>query len=334
MSRLDSDTDETDREKALVERAFASGDVLSAVFDQSETGVYIVDRKRRILYWNSGAERITGYLTQEVMGEFCQNDLMMHCDANGRGMCAALCPMAATMLDGGPRETVMFVRHRRGHRLPVRMRSRAILGPDGHAIGAVEVFEALGAPQRTETSLLETYGCLDPLSNLANRQYGEMRLAHAIEALRVFNIPFGWLAVELDKIDELEHRFGHGVIDTAVKLIASTLDANVGALDLVSYWEPGEYRIECHSCWREGLAELAQKLVMLVRASNLEWWGDSRHVTVSIGGGVSLAGDTRQDLEARASAALALCRERGGNCALVHDGGSDLRGPGEELCLP
>ena len=318
----------------LVERAFEAGNLHRAVFDQLEAGVYIVDRKRRILYWNSGAEQITGYRAHEVIGEFCQNDLMMHCDVNGRGMCGALCPLAATILDGRGREALMFVRHRHGHRLPVRMRSRAILGVDGQAIGAVEVFEALRAPQRIESSLLHEYGCLDKLTNLVNRQYGEMRLAQAIEALRAFNIPFGWLAVELDKIEALEQRFGHGVIDTALKMIAATLDANVGALDLVTYWERGEFRIECHSSWREGPAELAQRLVTLVRTSNLEWWGDPMHVTVSIGGGMSLPGDTRQDLEARASAALAVCRSRGGNRALVQGGQSDLLVLDEGICLP
>jgi PAS domain S-box-containing protein len=36
-----------------------------AVVDSLEAGVYVVDRDRKIVYWNHGAERISGYLRQK-----------------------------------------------------------------------------------------------------------------------------------------------------------------------------------------------------------------------------------------------------------------------------
>ncbi|HEV3330434.1 MAG TPA: PAS domain-containing protein [Bryobacteraceae bacterium] len=33
-----------------------------AILESLSTGVYVVDRERKILFWNDGAERITGYL--------------------------------------------------------------------------------------------------------------------------------------------------------------------------------------------------------------------------------------------------------------------------------
>ena len=41
------------------------------LLDQISDGVYFVDRDRRITYWNSGAERITGYTAAEVLGHSC-----------------------------------------------------------------------------------------------------------------------------------------------------------------------------------------------------------------------------------------------------------------------
>jgi PAS domain S-box-containing protein/diguanylate cyclase (GGDEF)-like protein len=335
MSKLDQDPDHgSDHENAntLVDQALQQGELQRAVFDQLEDGVYMVDRNRRIVYWNSGAEEITGYLAHEVAGQFCHADLMMHCDATGKGLCGAGCPLSAVMQDGRPRESSVFARHRHGHRVPVHLRSRAIFDSDGHVIGAVEVFKQVTTPERTEMRLLQAHNCLDRLTNVATRQYGEMRLAHALEALRAFGIPFGWLAVELDQIDELERRYGHGMIDTALKLVARTLDANAGPLDLVTHWERGEFRIEIHSCWREGPAALAERLVDLVRSSNLEWWGDPVRVSISIGGGTSLPADTREALETRAAQALANCRAGGGGRAAVWHACGEFSG--DDLCLP
>ena len=40
--------------------------MFEAVVDSLEAGVYLVDRDRKIVYWNHGAERISGYLRQQV----------------------------------------------------------------------------------------------------------------------------------------------------------------------------------------------------------------------------------------------------------------------------
>jgi PAS domain S-box-containing protein len=42
--------------------------LFETVLDSLEAGVYLVDRHRKIVYWNHGAERISGYLRQDVNG--------------------------------------------------------------------------------------------------------------------------------------------------------------------------------------------------------------------------------------------------------------------------
>ena len=49
--------------------------VFEAVVDSLETGVYLVDHDRKIVYWNRGAERISGYKRHDVTGRFCRDDL-------------------------------------------------------------------------------------------------------------------------------------------------------------------------------------------------------------------------------------------------------------------
>ena len=51
--------------------------IYQIVLDGLETGVYIVDRSRRIRFWNEGAEQITGYLRQDVVGRLLRDHLLI-----------------------------------------------------------------------------------------------------------------------------------------------------------------------------------------------------------------------------------------------------------------
>lgn len=329
MSTLNSDKNDP-----VVEQALRDGELHKELLDHLDAGIYMVDRNRRILYWNRGAEQISGYLAQDVAGHFCQGDLLMHCDSGGRCMCGKGCPLSSVMFDGKPREHVFFLRHQHGHRIPVHVRSRAIYDSAGAIIGAVEVFEQVTAPAAIDRRALEAHGCLDPLAEVANREYGEFQLAHAVDALERFGIPFGWIAVELNDVEKMEHSFGHGLVDAAVKMLARTLDSNLGPLDSITRWDRTEFRIEVHSSGGPGLGDLTLKLLALARASNLEWWGDPVRVAVSIGGVMAGPGDSATSLEARVAAMVAKSRPARSSPGNGDPPNNDFLKLGDERCLP
>ena len=51
-------------------------DLFEKVLDRVFSGVYFVDRDRRIIYWNKGAERITGHKKDKVMGKLCFDNIL------------------------------------------------------------------------------------------------------------------------------------------------------------------------------------------------------------------------------------------------------------------
>ena len=57
------------------------------LLDQMSDGVYFVTLDRRITYWNGGAERITGYNAQEVLGHGCAEGILRHVNGAGRQLC-------------------------------------------------------------------------------------------------------------------------------------------------------------------------------------------------------------------------------------------------------
>ena len=283
--------------REIVEQALRDGDLYRLLLDQMEEGIYITDRDRRILYWNGGAERITGYYAHEVVGRLCQGDMLMHCDGTGHVVCGKECPLKDVMETGIPHDCTLYLRHRHGHRIPVQIRSQAICEASGERVGAVEVFEEATPPALPDLSNLAAYDCLDELTGMLKRPFGEMKARQAAEALSLFGIPFAWMRIAIDDLDGHEHRYGHGMVEAAVKMVAETLAANLKTLDWLTYWDRGEFRIEARGYSLAELDELRQTLQMLVRKSTLEWWGDPVRVTVSIMARMAERGDTMESLE-------------------------------------
>lgn len=305
--------------EGVIERALCNPDLHRALLDQIDEGVCILDRDHRILYWNRAAERISGYLAHEVAGQFSHGDLLMPCENDGSLRIGTHLDVETTTPAGVSQQSTVFLRHRGGHRLLVELQSRPIGGNNGEIVGAIEVFEEANAPVVHRRHQLADCGCLDSSTQSASRNLGEMMLRHALEALNAFEIPFGWLRIGLDGAQELDRNFGHAMVEAALEMIAATLDRNLGPLDVLTRWETAEFRVEVARCSRSELAAAAERLRLLVRASTLEWWGDRRHVTVSVGGATAEPGDTIESLEERVGQVYESSQAGGGDrVAIAH----------------
>ena len=92
--------------------------IINNIYD----GLYLVDRTRKITFWNSAAERITGFSSAEVVGRRCLDNILVHVDGQGCELCKNACPLAATMKDGVAREADIFLQHKSGYRVPITVR--------------------------------------------------------------------------------------------------------------------------------------------------------------------------------------------------------------------
>jgi PAS domain S-box-containing protein len=124
--------------------------VVETAIDSVDVGIYLVDQHRKIVYWNRGAERISGYLRQDVTGRFCRDDILVHPDENEAVLCSTDCVLAGCMRDGQAREATMYLRHRAGHRVPVHVRAVPLRNEDDVIVGAAEIFEERRLIPRSE----------------------------------------------------------------------------------------------------------------------------------------------------------------------------------------
>jgi PAS domain S-box-containing protein len=109
---------------------------MDALFD----GVYVTDRDRRIVFWNKGAEHITGYAAADVQGRRCADDILNHIDENGALVCTGACPLLETFRTGATCEKRLYPLTKPGPRIPVVTHVAPLRDADGSIVGAIEVF--------------------------------------------------------------------------------------------------------------------------------------------------------------------------------------------------
>jgi PAS domain S-box-containing protein len=75
-------------------------EVYRGVLDSLKVVVYLVNRNGKILFWNAGAERITGYLRQDAVGHSSLEDLLGHLDRENNEVEGEALPASVVLREG------------------------------------------------------------------------------------------------------------------------------------------------------------------------------------------------------------------------------------------
>ncbi len=278
-------------------------------------GVYFVDRNRVITYWSKGAERITGYSAEQVVGKACGDGILCHVDEAGRHLCGDGCPLARTMLDGEARECSMFLHHREGHRVPVTVRA-APVHEGGDLVGAVEVF----APSIRESQLdellqrLQDEALQDALTKLGNRRFAEISLDNHLRSFRREAVPFGLLLLDLDRFKRINDTYGHNTGDAVLRAVAATILNGIRPLDIPCRWGGEEFVVILPEAGLEALSVVAERLRALIQTTWLDHEGRKLRISASLGGAVVRPDEDGESLIRRADRQLYMSKRAGRNC--------------------
>ena len=291
------------------------------LLDQLYDGVYFVDRERRITHWNAAAERISGFSAREVVGSFCHDNILQHMDPAGARLCMEGCPLSAAMADGNGRvvESV-YLYHREGHRVPIQVRTLPVFDDEGTVIGGVEIFSELerrGADLDRRINELRRRLMLDGLTQLPNREHAERDLGTRLHDFQHGGTAFGVIFADIDHFKAINDTHGHAVGDKVLKVAAATFAANIRPGDMIARWGGEEFVGGFASVGSLGLQVVADKLLMLVRSSEVDLPHKKLRVTVSIGATVAGLSDSVESLVERADELMYRSKAAGRDRATV-----------------
>jgi diguanylate cyclase (GGDEF)-like protein/PAS domain S-box-containing protein len=285
--------------------------ILDNLFD----GVYFVDRERRIVYWNKGAERITGYTSDEVMGSHCWDDILQHVDNEGNSLCRIGCPLLKVITGGQEMTAEVFLSHKDGHRIPVLVRATPMINHEGKTVGAVEIFsdnsEKISALHMIEELQRKVF--LDPLTDLANRRYVEMNLHLKASEMDRYGWSYGIIMMDIDRFKDVNDTYGHAIGDEALKMIARTLLFSSRSTDMVGRWGGEEFIAVISNTNEQRLREIAERYRSLVERSTLPMGDKGLKITISAGATIARADESSESVIKRADTLLYRSKEDGRN---------------------
>jgi diguanylate cyclase (GGDEF)-like protein/PAS domain S-box-containing protein len=285
------------------------------LLDETYDGIYFVDLERRILYWNKGAERLTGFKRSDVVGKRCCDKILAHTDMRVRSMCELDCPLIGTMASGVGREAEMYLRHKDGHRLLTSVRTRPLTDSSGNVVGAVEIFRDRTHQEALAHRIgqLEELALLDPLTKLANRRHTEGTLETRLQEMSRYGGRFGVLFIDIDEFKEINDSYGHDSGDKVLSLSSQTISNSLRPFDFLGRWGGDEFVAIITNVNKEQLIEIADRARLLVENTRFNLNSNAIDVTVSIGAALAGRRDTIEGLLKRADKLMYQSKRSGRN---------------------
>jgi len=286
----------------------------SEIVNNIRDGVYFVDTERRITFWNKAAEDITGYRKEEIIGKCCQSNLLNHIDKEGRELCLLGCPLYWTLADGKQRGGEVFLRHKNGHRVPVRVGTFPVT-EDGAILGAIEIFTQ-SSPVVYDDVLVEELTNLamnDQLTGLANRRKIESYIDFRLSEMKRFQNNFGVVFMDIDDFGEFNNRYGHGAGDAALKSVSMSVGSSVRKNDLFGRWGGEEFVGVFEVKNGSEAIRVAEKVRALIAGTEVRVGGGGVSVTASLGVTMAKEDDTVESVIKRADSLMYRSKRAGKN---------------------
>lgn len=128
------------------------------VLESISDGVFTVDFEKRITFFNRAAEIITGFKSEEAIGQYCF-------DIFRADICQAKCPIDAAI--GGHPQISVHARiiDKSGEQRPVCINSALLKSPQGETLGGVETFRDLSEIERLKREITRSFTNEDIVGN-------------------------------------------------------------------------------------------------------------------------------------------------------------------------
>jgi diguanylate cyclase (GGDEF)-like protein/PAS domain S-box-containing protein len=304
----------------LLMPGLADPELFRSILENLHMAIYVVGMDGRILFWNDGAERITGYLRQEVLGRVCDDNFLGEIDGVDGDSTAAVAPILAAR-NGKALHSDVSLRHKSGHRVPVQLHAFPLRNTNGAIVGAAETFEesmSVADWDRRQTKLA-TYGCIDQASGVLNHRVIASHLREHLGMLAELPVPFSILCIQIDGLEKIQQRDGPAAVASVMRVVGQTLENSLRPTDYLGRWRENQFLAILTECNGLEIERAAERLRRMVGNSRIAWWGDRLPVTISLGGTAVNRGDTVESMLTRAEHALQESVGRGGNRSFVRN---------------
>lgn len=272
--------------------------IFRAILESLETGVCFADRSHKILLWNAGAERITGYQRHEAVGHRSRENILAACTEASCELCGAECPFSISLLQGKTKETNIHLQHKAGHHIAVHAWTVPIRDEHGTVLGIATSFDVVRSEltRGRRQSALAVHGCLDEVTGVPNQSFTKFHLRENLAGFAEYQVPFSIVVIQIENFAHIRTACGpqaaHGVLEAVVESIRNSIRPT----DFLGRWAEDQFLVIALSCSSAGALKLAERMRKVFGKLKLHWWGDELLITTRMGLASVDTGDTVETL--------------------------------------
>jgi len=306
-------------------------DLLAQAIDQSHDGVTIADAKKQgfpLIYANRGFERLTGYTSDEIIGNSYR--ILQGTDTEQPGL-----DIVRTAVAKGEGCLVTLRNYRKdGSMFWNELSISPVHDADGNLTHYIGIQKDVTARILLEQHLhqsnldlqtlnqqLNTLVYTDHLAGLSNRRHFDEQFTNLFSTALRTHSELSVLMIDFDHFRQFNERYGRSAGDGCLRMVGDCIAKSFARTsDCTARYGGDEFSVVSLAANIEDLRRHAQKLCEQVRALNIPN-SDSSYgvVTISIGGvhRPPERGSTEAELIGLAEQALLAAKHSGGNRANI-----------------
>jgi len=226
----------------------------AAVFDSTQEGVLVTDPSQHIVHVNPAFSRITGYSTEEVLGQ------TPRLFASGKHDVAFYNQMWLALKEHGEWSGEIWNRRKNGEVYPQWQNLRCIHDNQGQLSHYVAVFSDLSALKRSREEL-DQLAHYDPLLKLPNRLLFTERAKQDLERARANKRSGALLLIDLDHFKDINESLGHSLGDALLQAVSTRLGEYLEEGMTLGRLGGDEFALLCGGYGAEKATSLALRLL-------------------------------------------------------------------------
>ena len=273
--------------------------------------ILITDRDTRVVFVNEAFQRLTGYASEEIIGQSARMLYPSHQDP------AFYRNLRASLRDGKAFRATFTYRRKDGSPFYVEQSIAPVFGAGGRISHYISTGKDVSERVEREHHLLEI-ASRDSMTGLYNRLAGTRMLEALIGEAQASGRPFSLILADLDHFKAINDSRGHQAGDDALVAVSGILQAGIRGGDLAIRWGGEEFLILVPGCGMAQALELAERLRAGVARAVI---ADTGPITVSLGVAELAAGEPAAALLQRADDAMYRAKSGGRNRVVAADPG-------------
>jgi diguanylate cyclase (GGDEF)-like protein/PAS domain S-box-containing protein len=282
----------------------------------TDYAIFSIDVAGRILLWNSGAEKLFGYTSEQIVGKsfaLLYTAEALRCDVPS-------IELQTAVIDGQATDEAWHVRRDGSRFFASGQMKRLEHDPDGHPRGFVKIAHDITERVKVEEAMtLRAFS--DDLTHLQNRAaFGESLRRTIAETLLHPNRRFALIFLDLDQFKIINDSLGHGIADGLLVHVARTLERCVRPGDSVARLGGDEFTILLVDLRNENEALHIAERIQAALAQTVNLGGAEVYTTASMGIAMGPGGyETAEQVLRDADTAMYEAKARGRARYVVFD---------------